>query len=248
VGAEFFNSPIVNSPQNYPGSYFAQFDTLDFTYRTSNGDELRRSGDYFGVRGNINNPIIDSKNIDGLIVDFNTAHYVKMNIPNRLVTNFDQFNALEVNNQPPKDFEFNAILWYYTVEDNTGNSFTNLYGISFLDNPNNNPDPAETGLRFPTIKKLVANGEQDGTSYAFNLNLNFNIINENPVDTYNPEAINSLFSMNLFNQAMARLLSTNDSFLNIISEQSFLREEINIIKGLVYTQTDLNTINTRIRN
>jgi len=248
LGAEFFNSPIVNTPQNYPGSYFGQFDTLDFTYRTSTGDELRRSGDYYGVKGDINNPIVDGSTIDGVTLDFNTAHYVKMNIPNRIVTNFDQFNALQVDNQPPKDFEFNAILWYYTVEDNNGNTATNLYGISFVDNPDNNPVESEIGLRFPTIKKLVANGEQDGTSYAFNLNLNFNIINENPVDPFNPEAINSLFSMNLFNSAMSKLSSTNDSFLNIISEQSFLREEINNIKGLVYTQTDLNIINSRMRN
>lgn len=247
LGAQFFNSPIVNTPQNYPGSYFGQFDTLDFTYRTATGDELRRSGDYYGVKGDINNPVVNGSTIDGITLDFNTAHYVKMNIPNRVVTNFDQFNALEVDNQPPKDFEFNAILWYYTVEDNNGNTATNLYGISFVDNPENNPVEEEIGLRFPTIKKLVANGEQDGTSYAFNLNLNFNIVNENPVDPFNPEAINSLFSMNLFNNAMARLSSTNDSFLNIIAEQSFIRDEINNIKGLVYTQTDLNVINARIR-
>jgi hypothetical protein len=252
MGAEFFNSPIVNAPQNYPGSYFGQFDTLDFTYKTTNGDELRRSGDYYGVKGDINNPIVDGSKIDGVSIDFNTSHYVKMNIPNRSVTNFDQFNAVLINNEPPKDFEFNAILWYYSVEDNRGNIKTNLYGISFLDNPDNNSVDEEVlggnGLRFPVIKKLVSNGLQDGTSYAFNLSLNFNIINENPVETYNPESINSLFSMNLFNQAMSRLASTNDSFLNILAEQSFVRDEITALKGLLYTQTDINTINTRIRN
>lgn len=253
LGAENFNSPIVNSPQNYPGSYFGQFDTLDFTYRTSTGDDLRRSGEYFGINGDVNNTNFTPDTIDGITVDFNRNHYVKMNIPNRVITNFDQFNALEVDNKPPKDFEFNAILWYYTVEDNDGNERTNLYGISFLDNPNNNVNPQEFdpngfGLKFPSVKKLVSNGEQDGTSYQFGLNLNFNIINDNAVDAYNPQAINSLFSMNLFNDSMARLSSTNDSFLNIISEQDFIREELRDIKGLLYTQTDLNTINTRIRN
>ena len=248
MGAQFFNSPIVSQPQNYPGSYFGQFDTLDFTYKTSNGDQLRRSGDYFGVRGDINNIEVDGSTIDGISLDFNTSHYVKMNIPNRIVTNFDQFNALEVNNEPPRDFEFNSILWYYTVEDNNGNTTTNLYGISFIDNPKNNVLDEEREIRFPTIKKLVTNGEQDGTSYAFNLNLNFNIINENPNETYNPEAINSMFSMNLFNNAMARLASTNDSFLNILAEQSSVREEINNLKGLLYSQTDLNVLNTKIRN
>jgi len=247
-GAELFNSPIVSTPQNYPGSYFGQFDTLDFTYETETGDNIRRSGDYYGVKGDINNPVVNGSTIDGITMDFNTSHYVKMNIPNRVVTNFDQFNALEVNNEPPKNFEYNAILWYYTVEDSNGNSKSNLYGISFLDHPDNNLKTEEISLRFPTIKKLVANGEQDGTSYSYNLNLNFNIINENTVDAYNPEAINSLFSMNLFNDAMKRLASTNDSFINILAEHSFIQEELTNIKGLVYTQTDISVLNSKINS
>lgn len=248
MGAESFNSPIVNTPQNYPGSYFGQFDTLDFTYTTSNGDSIRRSGPYYGVSGNINNPVVNGKTIDGISIDFNTNHYVKMNILGRNLTNFDQFNALSVNNQPPVAFEFNAILWYYTVEDNLGNARTNLYGISFLDNPNNNVITEETGLRFPTVKKFATNGIQDGTSYGFSLNLNYNIINENPQETYNPEAINSMFSMNLFNKSMSKLASTNDSFINLIAEQGIVREEVENLKGLIYTQTDLATINQKIQN
>jgi hypothetical protein len=248
LGAELFSSPIVSSPQNYPGSYFGHFDTEDFTYEVSNGDSLRRSGDYFGVSGDINTPIVDGSTVDGIILDFDTTHYVKMNLKDRALSNFDQFNALEVNNTPPKDFEFNAILWYYTVEDTTGTKKTNLYGISFLDNPDNNPKDSEIGLRFPPYKKLVTNGNQDGTSYAFALNLNFNIINDNPVDTYNPESINSLFSMNLFNEAMKRLASANDSFLNVISEHSSMKDEIMDLKQLLYSQTDFATINAKITN
>jgi hypothetical protein len=248
MGAELFNSPIVSEPQNYPGSYFGQFDTLDFTYETSTGDVIRRSGDYFGVKGDINNPIVTPETIDGIGIDFDPSHYVKMNIVNRKATNFEQFNAMEVNNMPPNDFEFNAILWYYTVEDGNGLSKTNLYGISFLDNPSNSTAEDEIGLRFPTYKKLVTNGQHDGSSYAFSLNLNFNIINDNPQDAYNPEAINSMFSMNLFNKAMQRLASVNDSFLNILADQGILRDEINAIKGLVYTQTELTTMNTKIKS
>ena len=248
LGAESFSSPIVSSPQDYPGSYFGQFDTLDFTYETSTGDELRRSGDYFGVSGDINVPIYDSTTLDGISLDFNPSHYVKMNILNRQVTNFDQFNALEINNTPPTEFEFNAILWYYTVESVTGLSTTNLYGITFLDNPDNNPFPEEVGLRFPAYKKMVANGQQDGTSYAFSLMLNFNIVNDNIQDTYNPQAINALFSMNLFNNAMTRLASLNDSFLNILSENGAIKDEIQLIKSLLYSQNDYNTIMSKINN
>ena len=243
-----FSSPIVNSPLNYPGSYLGQFDTLDWTYETASGDSIRRSGSYYGVSGDTNTPIVNGNTIDGITMDFNSAHYVKMNILGRNLTNFDQFNALTINNLPPSDFEFNAILWYYTVEDSNGNQKSNLYGISFLDNPDNNVIPEDTGLKFPTYKKFVTNGAQDGTSYAFSLNLNFNIINENPVDTYNPEAINSMFSMNLFNQSMSRLSATNDSFLNLIAEQGTIRDEVTALKGLLYTQTDLSTINSKIQN
>jgi len=248
IGAESFSSPIVSTPQNYPGSYFGQFDTLDFTYETANGDSVRRSGSYYGVTGDINNPVINGKAIDGISMDFNTNHYVKMNILNRNLTNFDQFNALEVNNLPPTAFEFNAILWYYNVEDSAGNVRTNLYGISFLDNPDNNVVSGETSLRFPTYKKFVTNGIQDGTAYSFSLNLNFNIINENPQDAYNPEAINSMFSMNLFNTSMSRLAATNDSFINLIAEQANVRDDVAYLKSLLYTQTDLTTLNAKIAN
>lgn len=248
IGAELFSSPIVSNPQNYPGSYYGQFDTEDYTYELSNGDSLRRSGDYYGVTGDINVPVVNGSTVDGLILDFDTAHYVKMNLPDRSLSNFDQFNALEINNLPPKDFEFNAILWYYTVEDSAGNKKTNLYGISLLDNPDNNPKDEEIGLKFPTYRKLVTNGSQDGTSYQFILNLNFNIINDNPVEAYNPEAVNSLFSMSLFNEAMKRLASVNDSFLNIISEHSALRDEVIKLKQLLYSQTDFSQINAKISN
>jgi len=248
IGAELFNSPIVSTPQNYPGSYFGQFDTLDYTYETATGDSLRRSGNYFGVSGDINNPITNGSTIDGISVNFDKSHYVKMNIPRRPITNFDQFNAQSVNNEPPRGFEFNAILWYYTVEDSTGVSRTNLYGVSFLDNPANNVKDDEINLRFPTYKKLVTGDTGDGTSYSFNLNLNFNIINENTNLSYNPEAVNSMFSMELYNNAMSRLASVNDSFQNIISNNTSINEEIMNLKGLLYTQTDINVLNTKISN
>jgi hypothetical protein len=247
-GAEMFSSPIVSDPVNYPGSYFGQFDTTDLTYEVETGDSIRRSGRFYGVSGDTQNPVYNGSSIDGLTVDFIKDHYSKMNIPGREVINFDQFNALRVNGVPPQDFEFNAILWYYTVEDQDGNSYSNLYGVSFMDHPDNNERTNETGLRFPPLKKLATTDTQDGTSYSFGLNLNFNIIHDNPQETFNPEAINSLFSMNLFNEAMRRLGSVNDSFMRVISENSDIRTEVSDLRQLLYSQTDIDTINTRINN
>jgi hypothetical protein len=81
----------------------------------------------------------------------------------------------------------------------------------------NNPDNSdvETGKLFPIAEKLVATDAQDGTAYDFSLDLNFNIVNENPQDAFNPNAINSLYSFNLYNQAMQNLAKLNDSFLII---------------------------------
>ena len=262
LGAESFNSPIVSDPQDYPGSYYGQFDTNDYTYETSTGDSQRRSGDYFGVSGDTQNTVYDGSTLDGLNIDFDYRHYAKMNqtrsVTGRNITTFDEFNALAVNSEIPEDFEFNAILWYYTVEKETTNAdgtttfgaSTNLYGVSFLNHPDNNETEGETSLRFPTYKKLVANDkkQQDGTSYAFNLLLNFNIINDNTVPAYNPEAINSQFNMIRFNEAMQRLASFNDSFVNIIADNFLFKEELQNIKTLLYTQTDINVLNSKIQN
>lgn len=246
IGAENFTSPIRSNPQNYPGDYWGQFDESNYTYDTSSGDSLRRSGEYYGVSGDVYDPVIDNSNLDGISLDFNTEHYVKMNIINREVSNFDEFNALDVNNEPPKDFKFNAILWYYTVTDNNGNVATNLYGIEFLDNPDNNPNPDLDGLKIPTYDKYVATETQDGTSYNFSLNLNYYITNDQVTPSFDPNNINSLFSFQLYNDAMRKLASANDSFNKIISEQSVIEEQINSLTQLIYTQTDLQTINNRI--
>jgi len=248
VGAEIYANPIVASPQNYPGDYYGQFDTEFYTYETASGDQLRRSGDYYGVRGTVDNPLFDGSGIDGISMDFDISHYVKMNVIGEEITNFDQFNALMVNNQVPKDFEYNAILWYYTVEDELGNKVSNLYGVSFVDNPVNNEIASEANLKIQSVKKFVSTDLQDGTAYMHSLNLNYNIINENTQDTYNPEAINSLYSFNLYNEAMRKLSIANDSFMKILVSHSNLQTDVLNLKQLIYTQSDLSTINSKINN
>lgn len=251
IGAEDFSSPIVSRPQDFPGTQYAQFDNDDsleqvksLNYINASGDILRRSGDYFGTSGEIDDVEFNSNNLDGIGIDFNYDHYVKMNIPGNEVRNFDEFNALYVNNEPPKDFEFNAILWYYEVEDANGNVNTNLYGISFLDNPK--IDPKSPGERFPVQVKYVNTGEQDGTSYAHALNLDTMLSSDNPKVIYNPDNVNNLFGMNLYNEAMRRLAISNDSFMQVITRQNDFQTSLDNIKQLVYTQTDINTIRRQI--
>jgi len=247
-GAENFNSPIVKNPQDFPGDRFAQYDNdnnLDeYNYINKSGDVDRRSGEFFGVSGTTDNLQYNGETIDGVGIDFNTDHYVKMNIIGNEVSNFDEFNTILVNNEFPEDFEFNAVLWYYDVEDINGNVATNLYGISFLDNPKNNE--INTGSEFPNLKKLVATNQQDGTAYQFSLNRHTTISAEQPQPKFTNENVNNLFGFNLFNEALRRLVVFNDSAQKIISDSEKLQNEVNNLKQLVYTSTDIQQINSRL--
>jgi hypothetical protein len=248
LGAENFSNPLVQNPSNYPGDQYAQYDNDDsnneYTYLTKSGDILRRSGDYFGVTGDINNTSLNGANIDGVQIDFDTSHYVKMNIAGQEVSNFDEFNSMKINGEFPSDFTYNAILWYYTVEDINGNSATNLYGISFIDNPAN--DVENPGTKFPSVQKLVATDTQDGTAFQYSLNKHTTLSTEQPQPTFTNDYINNLFGFNLFNEVMKRLVVFNDSALNIISQNKVLQQEISNIKGLLYTQTSIDTIKNQI--
>lgn len=248
IGAEHFNSPILKNPENYPGDHYAQYDNDDnlnsYNYITKSGDNLRRTGDYFGVTGDINSTVFDGSNIDGIQIDFNTDHYVKMNVMGDEITNFDEFNTKVINGKYPSDFEFNAILWYYQVVDSKGNSATNLYGISFIEHPDN--DEVNAGYKFPTLKKITASDDQDGVAYQFTLNKHTTITTESPQPVFDNSYINNLFGFDLFNEAMRRLVVFNDSAMNIIAENNEIYEEIGKLKQLVYTDTSVDMINKRI--
>lgn len=217
-------------------------------------------------------PEFDGKNIDGISVDFDTNHYTKMNIPSIKTTDFDSFSAQAINGLAPSDFEFNVILWYYQVEDKTkltetdttttlidGSTITttnintkssnvsdenyigmNLYGITIL----NGINPITQNI--DTYKKLVANGKQDGLSYNFNLNLNFDILNDNVYEYYDPNKAYSEFGFDLYNTVMRQVIQTNDIYLNLNTQTVLLKQEIEKIKTLFYTQTSITDINSRI--
>lgn len=294
VGAENFSSPIITNPEQFPGDQYAQYDR-DQKYVNSDGFEDRKRGPYYGIPFITDRrdttvaqtpyvyPTFDDTNIDGLTIDFDINHYTRMNIPGQTSANFDEFNSQTFNNQPPKDFQFNAILWYYEVEDvsqlgtesnitsttdttttdttvtvtrttvdttttrnTTTKQATNLYGIQFL----NGLDTTEfdlTSRGIPTYQKLVTNGKQDGLSYTFSLNLNFNILNENQVESFDPNKIYSLFSFDLFNEVMNRLAVTNSQFEQLISDNIVLKTDVANLTSIIYNQSTLDEINARIQ-
>jgi len=261
VGAQTLNSPIRTNPQDYPGSFYGQFDTADNTYLCSNGDNIRYQGDYFGVQLSNNvginsedyiEKLIDfnSDNIDGVFLDVDRNHYYKMNIPGLETKNFDEFNSISIQGQAPEDFDFNAILWYYELterdENNNVNSYVNLYGIEFLNNPENDDDNFATLIS--PYHKLVTNGVHDGLSYMFNLNVHYNIDNDVVPLTYDPTTIYNMFGFDMYNEMMKRLYQVNENFVNIISEFVRINMDLQEMKSLLYSQTDIDDLKSRMNN
>jgi len=258
VGSENTNSPIRLQPQNYPGTYYGYFDTIDKTYKCSSGDKLRYKGDYYGVllSNNIGTDLetyferltdFNSDNIDGLKLDMDRSHYLKMNLPSQDIKNFDEFNSAYFD-AAPQDFEFNAILWYYDLDDGSGLIINNLYGIEFLNNPSNDDECDPNNTKITTYKKLVSNGNQDGLSYIFNLNVNFNIDNDVLPMSYDPTTINNNSSFDLYQNILQTNAQLQESLLTIVSGFTYINEELFNLKSLVYSQTDMDSIKSQIEN
>ncbi|MFW6009642.1 MAG: hypothetical protein ACOCP8_10300, partial [archaeon] len=259
-GSENLKSPIRKNPDNYPGSFYGYFDTEDKTYKTSNGDKLRKNGDYYGVLRS-NNVDLDeedyiekltefnSDNIDGLSIDFETDHYLKMNLSDTNISNFNEFNSFKFNNEPPSDFEFNAILWYYDIDDGSGELYSNLYGIEFLNNPNDDFDENDPdGQLIRPYQKLVSNGQQDGLSYIYNLNISYKSDNDIVPMQYDPNTLYNNFSFDLYQNILQTNAQLQENFLNIISGFTFLNKEIENVRSLVYSQPQLETLSQRMDN
>jgi len=259
IGSEILSSPIRTNPTDYPGSYFGYYDTFDKTYVLSPGDSMRYSGEYYGnlKLNNVGLAVDDafenltdfnSDNIDGLCLDFNLNHYYRAQQASSKVNNFDEFNTISINGNPPSDFEFNAILWYYNIHDYTTNKdYVNLYGIEFLDNPDNDYGTAND-RQISLTKKLVTNSTQDGYSYIYNLNLNYAVDNDMLPLRYDPTSIYDIFGFDLYNKVMSNYVLLTDQFKVIIGEFMTMNEDINKLKSLLYSQTDINDIKNRLRN
>lgn len=254
VGGENPNNPILTHSSLYPGNIWAQFDN-GLKYETSSGDINKRVGDYYGNFNSDNNnvslyyPNIKADKIDGLCIDFDINNYAKAANYIFPVETFKEFSSIHFDQMSPKDFDFNAVLWFYTIEDVTGNNVeyaTNLYGIEFINSPDNDIDSTKTFI--PTEKKIVTNGYQDGNSYTFSLDTNIYIESYNEPNAFDPDKIYSLFGMELYYEALTRMTYMNDKLGQILSNNSSLKNEINALRSAIFTEENYNSIKQKIVN
>ena len=260
LGAENLDSPIRQDPNSYPGNWYGFFDTSDKTYLTGTGDKLRLSGDYYGINLANNTGLEDeeyfekltefnSDDIDGLGIDYESSHYLQMNLPTNQLSNFEEFNSISPVNTNPNDFEFNAILWYYESADSNGNTSTNLYGVEFLNNPENDFDSCDINHRIITpYQKLVSNDTHDGLSYIFSINVVNDVDNDVQPLTYDPATIYNMFGFDLYTNILRNNAKLYESFENIIQSFGYYNEELFNLKSLLYSQTDVETVKAQIEN
>lgn len=254
-GGENANNPILTNPTAYPGDIWGQFDNASFLYTTQTGDINRQWGNYYGNTISTANtdptiyPYYDGSTIDGLTLNLNINDYAEAVSYVYPIASFNEFCATSFNNIPPNDFQFNAILWYYTIEDVSGNtlqSATNLYGVEFLDTPDN--DLLFAKSKIPVVQKLVSNGAQDGNAYTFSLDTNIAIDSDTQPPSFDPDKVYSLFGMELFYEALTRITYFNDQLTNFVNSNLSLNQRMDDLTGLVYNQQSLETIRNRQDN
>lgn len=262
-GAENPLSPIVANMQDYPGDYIGQFDTAAYEYAASTGDYGRRSGAYYGIgaavvdRGGIpytNDqtrpmafPEFDGRELDGVTIDFDLSDYLLAAGSN----SFGEFSASSVNNRAPEDFEFNAVLWYYDMEDVGGGNrekVTNLYGIQFMDNPDRESLDATTREIIPSLRKQVANGLQDGTAFSINMSLVFQVDSEDSPMAYDPDRVYSLFGFEMYNEVMGRVASLTDTYNKTLTQVIAQRSDVQALRSQIFSQQALETLRDKIKN
>ena len=154
------NSYII--PRVDVNNYESQFDALEIV---KDFDELSTA--IQRTTGNSTYQVMsfDELNIDALNVLKDTEYGSDLDITN--------------DNMVKDEFDFNAILLYYSVYDQTDKvsriHATNLFGIIFLDSANiitgaeNNGD--NRMLYIPTLHKRKSTTESFGTGYSFRVNM-----------------------------------------------------------------------------
>jgi len=108
-------------------------------------------------------------NLDCMSIEFNMDN-LKIQYDDPTLT----FDKLAIEDSINNNFDFNAILLYYTVynKDYTKVLARNLLGVLFLDTPSGNTSnfPA-TSIIIPSITKLQSGPTGFGTSYSFKVNI-----------------------------------------------------------------------------
>lgn len=179
--------------------------------------------------------------LDGVTIDFNLDNYA-IAYSNPQIKTFSHLNDYVDN----RNFEFNAILVYYDVYDDSGESIvseTNLYGVYFLNKVE------QSGLEFaiPYIAKDKPDVIQktNGNSFAFKINVKFDtsiedVSVEKSINDYNT------FSLDLFTDVLTEFKRLQTSYNEKLLELENLRQSVENAKDVLSNSNVLSKLDLRL--
>lgn len=180
--------------------------------------------------------------LDGISLETNPAVYAGINNVAAGLTDFGTFNETA----SAQTFDFNAVLIYYDLYDpaNPSNSTTNLFGVLFLDNV----DPISTGGGYiPRLTKYKPNSltGENGNSYAFRVNLKFDV---NTQDTAVETSINdyNAFSLQLYMEALNEMNNAVNILLSNNDQINMLNSKFLDLQNFILTNEDAEQIKLKL--
>lgn len=181
--------------------------------------------------------------LDGISLEFNPNVYQKIKA-NSDITSLGEFDASRFAN----NFSFNTVLVYYDLYDvdDPDNFTTNLFGVLFLDNVDY--IPGDGGI-IPSLNKYKPNEllHQNGNSYAFRLNIKFDVNAQDAAVEININDYNT-FSLQLYLDALSGMKLMSEKMDEFVQSYKNLSNEVQNLKSLVFTEQSIDELTTRIDN
>ena len=163
---------------------------------------------------------------NGYCIDFNDSNYVGGSIE-------------QMNLNSEEDFEFNCVLIYYRIRKGSGEWYTNLYGVLFLEEAtpsdydvNENEDDERAGYiqRYPKFK--------NGNSWGLKLDLKIDAQPDSQMELRDKlyDDPNEGVGMQMFTEALMQLNECSKLFYEVKKESTDIEERLykleNIVTGI----------------
>ena len=145
------------------------------------------------------------------------------------------YDKIAISDSINDEFDFNAVLIYYTVYNSTMDQVLgiNLLGTLFLDAPSGNSSViSSTGILLPSLEKIQSGGTGFGTSYSLRLNIKTDNMMDDTQATIVDQATSDQLYAEDWTEAFANLstavniLTQNNSTISYLSEQYMGVKEI----------------------
>ena len=225
-GGDIWFEPLA---PNGPNAYFT-----DPVFGDPANDDINR----FNPANSDTIDYIRSK-LDGVMIDWIPENYKDID-ENSEISNFNEYNTSDQS----RPFRYNAIAIYYDIFDPSPANLdedgqpiivtTNLYGVLFLNELEVISGGASQMSYLDKLKPNKVIGEQ-GNGYGIKLNLKFDVTADNIAETEVEITVDpfNTFSMELFVEALQRILATNANMEKIILDNVQLAQQVEELNGLI---------------